>query len=103
MSYEVLFARRADKALDKLPQRVQDRVEAAVDLLAEDPRPPQRSRKMQGQRAEGVGEDRRLRVGDYRVVYKVEEPHPEYPEPDDGELAGLVTVLAVGHRQGIYG
>ncbi len=102
MSYDVLFSRRADKALDKLPRRLQDRVEAAVDLLAEDPRPPQRSRRMQGQRGV-MGEDRRLRVGDYRVVYKVEEPHPEYPEPGEGEPAGLVTVLAVGHRQGIYG
>jgi len=41
-------------------------------------------------------------VGDYRVIYEVEEPHPDYPEPEYGDPAGLVTVLVVGHRQGIY-
>lgn len=49
-------------------------------------------------------EDWRIAVGrDYRVVYRIEEPHPNYPEPEEGEPPGLVTVLAVGHRQGIYG
>ncbi len=42
----------------------------------------------------------RLRVGDYRVVYRIEEPHPDHAEADRD---GLVTVLAVGHRQCIYG
>lgn len=103
--YEVLFSRRADKALDRLPQDVQDRIEAAVDALAGDPR-PQGSRKMQGRR--GASEARRIAVGrDYRVVYRVEEPHPDQGQGQDPAeeetFEGLVTVLSVGHRQGIYG
>lgn len=98
--HEVLFSRRADKALDKFPRRIQDRIEATVDALVGDPR-PQGSRKMQGRR--GAGEYRRIAVGrDYRVVYRIGEPHPGYPEPGEEEaFEGLV--LSVGHRQGIYG
>ncbi len=55
-------------------------------------------------RGTGGGEDWRIAAGrDYHIVYRIEEPHPDHPEPEEGEPAGLVTVLAVGHRQGIYG
>ena len=54
-------------------------------------------------RGTGGLEDWRLRVGDYRAVYRIEEPHPEHPDPEEGEPAGLVTMLEVGHRQGVYG
>lgn len=95
VSYEVRIVRRADKAIDRLPSTIQDRVEVAIDSLAEDPR-PRGSRKLRG-----VGkEDRRLRIGDYRVVYRVEEP---YPDAAERHWDGVVTVLAVGHRQSIYG
>lgn len=102
MSYEVIVSRRADKNLDKLPAQVQERIDAAIDLLAEDPRPHPQSIELQGR------EGRRLRVGDYRVIYEVEEPHPNYPNPDEGKpgkapWVGLVTVVEAGHRQGIYG
>ncbi len=64
-----------------------ERVLAALRPLTENPR--HEARKMQG-----TGQEEwRLRVGDYRVVYRIEEPHPE---SGDGELQGLVTVLAVG-------
>jgi len=50
----------------------------------------------------GIGDEEwRLRVGDYRVVYRVEEPHPDPAVTET--FSGLVTVLTVGHRQGIYG
>lgn len=54
-------------------------------------------------RGTGSTEDWRIQVGDYRVVYRIEEPHPDYPEPTEDDPEGLVTVLAVGHRQGVYG
>lgn len=55
-------------------------------------------------RGTGGTEEWRIAVGrDYRVVYRIEGPHPDHPEPDEEEPVGLVTVLAVGHRQGIYG
>jgi mRNA-degrading endonuclease RelE of RelBE toxin-antitoxin system len=94
--HEVVLPRRARKAMSRFPARDYERVLAAVRSLADDPR-PRDSRKMRG----AGEEDRRLRVGDYRVVYRIEEPHPD---PAGGRgLRGLVTVLSVGHRQGIYG
>lgn len=82
--YHVEIARRAVKALARLPRREQQRVRAAIDLLADEPRPP------------GCvalkGEDRayRVRVGDYRIVYEVH----------DHRL--VVLVIRVGHRRDIY-
>lgn len=95
--YEVRVERAAEKALTRrrmLPNDA-ERIRRAIGALAEDPRPHPQSRELRGR------EGRRLRVGDYRVIYEVEEPHPDHPE--EGDPAGLVTVLAVGHRQGIYG
>ncbi len=67
-----------------------DRVMEGVYALAEDPY-PRGSRKLQS-----TG-NRRLRVGGYRVIYLVEEA-----EGADEE-SGVVYVLDVGHRQGVYG
>ncbi|MDP9440032.1 MAG: type II toxin-antitoxin system RelE/ParE family toxin [Actinomycetota bacterium] len=99
--YEVVVSRPAEKALVRriAPQHA-DRIRRAIEDLAGDPR-PQGARRMRGT---GAAEERRVAVGrDYRVVYRIEEPHPDHPEPEEGEPTGLVTVLAVGHRQGIYG
>ena len=99
MSHEVVIRRKAQKQLARIQPQDRERVGAAAFGLSGDPR-PHGARKMRGT---GEEEDWRLRVGDYRVVYRIEEPHPDHPEPDEGEPAGLVTVLDVGHRQGIYG
>lgn len=82
--YEVRIARRAVKALGALPRREQQRIRAAIDLLAEAPRPP-------GCVAL-AGEDRayRVRVGDYRIVYEV----------IDQQL--VIQVVRVGHRREVY-
>lgn len=84
MTYAVFIEARADKALGKLPREVQERLDPAMDALAENPKPPG-SRKLSGR--EGF----RIRVGDYRVLYNV----------DDAEMT--VTVTRVGHRGSIYG
>lgn len=88
MSYELILERKARKALARLPQRIYDWVMEGVCALVEDPY-PRNSRKLQST------ENRRLRVGDYRVIYFVEEG------ADDA--LGAVYVLDVGHRQGVYG
>jgi mRNA interferase RelE/StbE len=82
--YEVQIARRAVKAIATLPRREQQRVRAAIELLAGDPRPP-------GCVAL-AGEDRayRVRVGDYRIVYEVL----------DQRL--VIQVVRVGHRREVY-
>ncbi|HEX7354730.1 MAG TPA: type II toxin-antitoxin system RelE/ParE family toxin [Mycobacteriales bacterium] len=82
--YRVEVARRALKSIAVLPRKDQQRVRAAIDLLADDPRPP-------GCVAM-VGEPHayRVRTGDYRIVYEV----------FDDRL--LVQVVRAGHRRDIY-
>lgn len=84
MTYQVRYRPSAAKALAKLDRPVQRRLQAAVELLAETPFPPS-STVLTG----GDGE-RRVRVGDWRVIYEV-----------NGDQL-VVLVLALGHRGSIY-
>lgn len=90
----------------RLPEIAYQRVLAAIALLVEEPK-PSGARKMRGT---GGAEDWRIRVGDYRIVYRIEVPHPETVTEDlenetfAKELSeGRVTLLAVGHRGSVYG
>ncbi len=82
--YHVEVARRAVKSIAKLPRAEQQRVRAAIDLLADEPRPPGCTKL--------AGEDSvyRVRVGDYRILYEV----------IDARL--VVHVVRVGHRRDVY-
>ena len=82
--YEIRIARRAAKSLAALQRRDQQRIRAAIELLAEDPRPPACVAL--------AGEDAvyRVRVGDYRIVYEVR----------DDVL--LIHIVRVGHRREVY-
>ncbi|MFZ2503933.1 MAG: type II toxin-antitoxin system RelE/ParE family toxin [Nocardioides sp.] len=84
MTYRVEVAPAAVRQLRKLDPAGRRRVQAAIELLADHPR-PSGARKLVG----GAGEWR-VRTGDYRIVYEVH----------DGVL--LVLVVAVGHRREIY-
>ena len=84
MRYEVTLAPAAARQLRKLDPHVRRRVQAAIELLAEDPRPPTATRLVGG-----AGEWR-VRTGDYRIVYEIQ--HDQL----------LVLVLNVGHRREIY-
>jgi mRNA interferase RelE/StbE len=66
VTYRVEVEPRARKALTGLPQRDRVRIVAAIDLLAEDPRP----RGSRPVRTASKG-TYRVRVGDYRIVYEV--------------------------------
>jgi mRNA interferase RelE/StbE len=63
--YRIGVARRAVKVLSTLPRRDQQRVRAAIDLLADEPRPPGRTKLAGGSRTY------RVRTGDHRVVYDI--------------------------------
>lgn len=84
MSYHIELSPAAARQLRKLDGAARRRVQAAVELLASDPRPPS-AKKLVG----GDGEWR-VRTGDYRIVYEIH----------DGVL--VVLVLAVGHRREVY-
>jgi mRNA interferase RelE/StbE len=81
--YKTELRPAAARALRKLDPQVARRVQAAIGLLAEDPRPPA-SRPLRGRPAW------RVRVGDYRIIYTIE----------DDVL--LIVVVSLGHRRDIY-
>ncbi|HUK71144.1 MAG TPA: type II toxin-antitoxin system RelE/ParE family toxin [Streptosporangiaceae bacterium] len=68
----------------KLDQQVAGRVKAATEKLREEPRPP--GAKM----VTGLPGTLRIRVGDYRILYTI----------DDNQL--MILVVDVGHRGAIY-
>nr|WP_282600233.1 type II toxin-antitoxin system RelE/ParE family toxin [Patulibacter sp. SYSU D01012] len=78
------MAPAAARQLRKLDPQVRRRIQAALELLAQDPRPPAATRLVGG-----AGEWR-VRTGDYRIVYEIH----------DGTL--LVLVLRIGHRRDVY-
>lgn len=82
--YRVELNEQARRELAALPKDAQARIRAKVQALADDPRPPG-SKKMEG-------EDNlyRIRVGVYRVLYRVH----------DDVL--LVLVVKIGHRGDVY-
>ena len=85
MVYRIEWRPRARKAFLALDKPVRRRIGEAVDALAADPRPAG-AKMITG--AHGV---LRIRVGDYRVLYSINE----------GQL--VVLVLDTGHRGEIYG
>ena len=85
MKYALLYAPSAERDARKLPGEVLDRLLPRLDALADDPRGPG-TKALKGDR-KGM---RCLRVGDYRVTYRV----------DDGERT--VEVVRMGHRESFY-
>ena len=85
MTYRIEWRPRARKAFLALDKPVRRRIGEAVDALAADPRPAA-AKMITG--AHGV---LRIRAGDYRVLYTI----------DEGSL--VVLVLDAGHRSEIYG
>ncbi|MBA3425530.1 MAG: type II toxin-antitoxin system RelE/ParE family toxin [Rubrobacter sp.] len=81
--YELTFKRRARRNVARLPESVYGRMIQAIDELAENPR-PRNSRKLRGK------EGWRIRIGDYRAIYEIDDEARE------------VLVLDIGHRRDIY-
>jgi mRNA interferase RelE/StbE len=84
VTYAVGLAPAAVRQLRKLDPSGRRRVQAAIDLLADEPRPPA-ARQLVG----GAGEWR-VRTGDFRIIYEIQ----------DRQL--LVLVIKVGHRRDVY-
>lgn len=83
MAYEIQVLPAAVRAIRKLPPDAKRRVQAVIELLAGDPRPP--AAKKLTARPEW-----RVRTGDYRVLYRIEED------------VLTVVVVHAGHRREVY-
>jgi len=83
-SYCVVLTSSAEKELKGLSAQLNARIVPRLENLADNPRPPG-CKKLQGGDKEW-----RIRVGDYRVVYTI----------DDAKL--LVEVTRTRHRSDVY-
>lgn len=84
MKYTVRLDRSPQKFLDVLHGDIYTRIISALHALADDPR-PHGVKKLKGYR-----DYWRIRVGDYRIIYTIQ----------DDRL--LVIVIRIGHRREVY-
>jgi mRNA interferase RelE/StbE len=83
-TYRVELADRADRALRRLDRQTQARIVAVLGGLTVDPRRHPQVKRLVGRN------DYRLRFGDYRILFQIE----------DDRL--VVLVLQIGHRREVY-
>ena len=83
-NYSIEVSATAEKQLRKLPQKDQISVLKRIQELSREPR-PNRSRKLRGQ--DNIF---RVRVGNYRILYSIENKHL------------TIIILKVGHRRDVY-
>lgn len=83
MTYLVELLPVAVRAIRKLPPEDKRRVQAVIELLADNPRPPNAKRLV-------ARPEWRVRTGGYRVLYRIED-----------DVLTIVVVDA-GHRRDIH-
>jgi mRNA interferase RelE/StbE len=81
--YRIVIEKYAEKQLAKISPPYFDKIVNAIQSLAENPR-PHGYKKLKGRPGY------RIRIGDYRVIYKIE----------DAVLT--VYVIDIGNRENIY-
>ncbi len=83
-AYSIFLRPAAVRDLNRLPNDVRARAESAIDRLSGEPRPAG-ARKLVGFESEW-----RLRLGDYRVLYTIDDS------------AKRITIARVAHRREAY-
>jgi mRNA interferase RelE/StbE len=84
VAHRIVMTAAARRGMLALPKDVVRRIDACILALVQKPRPP-RSVKLKGET-----DLWRVRVGDYRILYQIE----------DDRL--LVIVIRVAHRREVY-
>ena len=85
MAYTVIIKPAAERQLRRLGPEAQRRLRPAIDALSADPRPPGYKKLV------GEGDLYRIRVGDYRIIYTIQD------------RILVVEVVKIGHRGNVYG
>lgn len=83
MKWRIVFARTAERELTRLSNDAQLRVGSAIRSLEGDPISAS-TKRLKGRR------EFRLRIGDYRVLYRLEHQNR------------VLTIVAIGHRRDVY-
>jgi mRNA interferase RelE/StbE len=84
MNYRIIIPKLVQKQLNDLPQQQRKRLISAIRLLADEPRPSG------VKKLKGYDKTYRIRVGDYRVIYKIEDQEK------------LILLLSSTHRKDAY-
>ena len=82
-NYKVEIKKSAQKEIENLPSVILKKIVAKIQTLSSEPRP-------NGSKKLTSDEKYRLRVGDYRILYSIE----------DDKL--IIFVVKVGHRKSVY-
>jgi mRNA interferase RelE/StbE len=83
--YNVVFSKRAEKDIEKLPATVVEKIIPVIISLEENPRPAG------CKKLKGYADLWRIRIGNYRILYAIEDK------------ILLVDIREVGDRKDIYG
>lgn len=84
MPHKVEFTASAVREFKSLERSMQRRIAVRIDLLADNPLPPD------VKKLSGKPDHYRIRVGQYRVIYRIE-----------GKRV-TVVVVKIGHRRDVY-
>lgn len=84
MGFEIDYEASAVKALSRIDRSDAQRIVTKVAALADDPRPAGSTKLA------GTDTGWRIRIGNYRVVYSIDDQ------------AQIVTVTRIGHRRDVY-
>ena len=84
MPYQIFIKSSAQKESTKIPKDQKELIRNEIKLLAINPRPDG------VKKLKGLENFYRIRIGDYRVIYTIDDPHK------------VVRVLSVLHREEAY-
>ncbi len=82
--YKLIIQKSARKELDNIPDPFFLKIDEAILSLRENPYPFPQSKKLKG------NDKHRLRIGDFRVVYTVDEKQK------------VITIYRLRHRKDVY-
>jgi len=84
VTFRIELTKSAAKELRNIPKSAQKRIARKIDALNENPPDPMQTKM------KGSNPFHRVRVGDYRIVYEIQ----------DDIL--LILIIKIGHRKDIY-
>jgi mRNA interferase RelE/StbE len=84
MTYRITLTGTAVKERERLDETVRERIDRAIRSLGEAPRPPGVKKLAGSQR------DWRIRIGDYRVLYEIDDQQE------------VITIWRIAHRRQVY-
>jgi mRNA interferase RelE/StbE len=85
MSYRLSIRKQALKELEEVPVKIRKSIAAAIDTLADNPR-PSGCKKLKGE-TEYLW---RIRIGDYRMIYHIDDKQE------------IVEIRKIGNRKNVY-